>query len=49
MERIPHGKYTKEFREEAVKLVIGREVIDTGNRQAFELTAEYIRKLDEKI
>jgi transposase-like protein len=26
MERVPHGKYTKEFRQEAVHLVIGEEL-----------------------
>jgi len=34
MERIPYGKYTKEFRAEAVKLVIegGLSVIEAGKR-----------------
>ena len=33
MERIPYGKYTKEFRQEAVKLVIegGLSIISTGD------------------
>lgn len=34
MERIPNGKYTREFREEAVKLVVegGLTVPDAGRR-----------------
>ncbi len=32
MERIPRGKYTKEFREEAVKLVTEGESVITGGR-----------------
>lgn len=34
MERIPYGKYNKEFREEAVKLVVegGLSVLEAGRR-----------------
>ena len=34
MERIPYGKYTKEFRQEAVKVVIdgGLSIPETGRR-----------------
>jgi transposase len=34
MEKIPHGKYTKEFREEAVKLVLegGLSIPEAGRR-----------------
>jgi len=34
MERIPYGKYTKEFRAEAVKLVVegGLSVLEAGRR-----------------
>nr|CBX27601.1 hypothetical protein N47_H24230 [uncultured Desulfobacterium sp.] len=34
MERIPYGKYNKEFREEAVKLVLegGLSVLEAGRR-----------------
>jgi transposase len=34
MERIPYGKYTKEFRQEAVKLVIDERlsVLEVGRR-----------------
>ena len=31
MERIPNGRYTKEFREEAVKMGDGRGLIGTGD------------------
>ena len=34
MERVPRGRYTKEFREEAVKMVTdgGRSVLETSKR-----------------
>jgi transposase len=34
MERVPHGRYTKEFREEAVKMVTdgGLSVVDISKR-----------------
>ena len=34
MERIPYGKYTKEFRQEAVKLIIdeGLSIPEAGRR-----------------
>ena len=36
MERIPYGKYTKEFRQEAVKLVIeGGLSIPEAGRQSY--------------
>ena len=40
MERIPYGKYTKEFREEAVKLVVqgGLSVLEASRRLSLSPT-----------
>lgn len=40
MERIPYGKYTKEFREEAVKLVVqgGLSVLEASRRLSLSST-----------
>ena len=51
MERIPNGRYTKEFREEAVKMVTdgGLSVLEVSNRLSLpKSTLERWRRVSKK-
>lgn len=47
MERVPNGRYTKEFREEAVKMAAEGELIGVGDIKAPVVTEVNVRTLDK--